>query len=331
MNLQLFVALLLSFLCFSQAYLGYHVTPPRHVTVWTRFGWQFPTVSEPGIRLRNIFTTTAWDILVEEQIDKYEVKVGSKDGIEFLWNIEVSNILPKDMVHHVFARYGADYDELLIEKWVEFHMGQMCSQMLAEEIYISEYEKIDDLLKEGLIMSQNEEKDAQGNVVREPTGIIILKVKMTKPTCIASTFCDDTKKRAESAAKEKALKADSHRIQAEKANIRSKLEGELLREEDSQRATLNRERMIQEAESYKLKIQLQMRIDEADVQANITIKNAQASASATRIKAGAEKERLTPAFLTWEWSQAFFSSPNTKYYFGEKVPSTTFFPMNVTN
>ena len=45
-------------------------------------------------------------------------------------------------------------------------------------------------------------------------------------------------------------------------------------------------------------------------------------------KPKAEKERLTPAFLSWHWAKSFFESPNNKMYFGDKIPSMSFLPDN---
>ena len=305
-------------------------TPTQHVTVCTRFGHIFKNQTlDPGLHMRNSLTTTCYDIYAQEQIDTVTVTVGSSDGIKFKFIIEVSNKLPKEYVENIFERYGVDYDKLTIFKWVEFYMGQMCSQMTAEEIYMTQYSTLDDRLKEKLIQVQ----------IDENTGIIVIKVKMVKPECISSSFCEDTKRRAESAAKEAALKADQKRIEAKKENELAILKGEQDRQTQQRKGELQRNLLSIEAKKKEQIIKLQMETDKAKNEANLTmikseakasatIKEAEAEAAAMEIKAKAEKERLTPAFLSWHWAKSFFESPNNKMYFGEKIPSMSFLPGN---
>ena len=142
------------------------------------------------------------------------------------------------------------------------------------------------ILKGNLTKIQKEEL-VDGKVIREATGIEIIKVKMVKPECVGSSFCEDTKKRAESAAKEAALKADQKRIEAKKENDLAILKGEQDRETQQRKGELERNLLSIEANLTMIK-----------AKASATITEAEAEAVSMEIKAKAEKKRLTPAFLS---------------------------------
>ena len=194
----------------TQAFSLFHITPPRHVTVSVRLGKVLETVTGPGLSWKTPLTSS-WDMLVEEQVDSVQmVECGTKDGITLVFpRIDVHNILPRSKAREMFLRFGHDYDQLTIFKNVKFFTGQICATMTAEEVFLTQFNQLDEQLQELLVKYQTE----------KVTGIDITKVKFYKPQARNSNILIEFQKRAESEAERQALVAANERIAQENANM----------------------------------------------------------------------------------------------------------------
>ena len=101
------------------------------------------------------------------------------------------------------------HDQLTIFKNVKFFTGQICATMTAEEVFLTQFNQLDEQLQELLVKYQTE----------KVTGIDITKVKFYKPQARNSNILIEFQKRAESEAERQALVAASERIAQENANM----------------------------------------------------------------------------------------------------------------
>tara|TARA_B100001093_G_scaffold278225_1_gene265949 strand:- start:393 stop:1280 length:888 start_codon:yes stop_codon:yes gene_type:complete len=263
----------------------YRITPPRHVTIFTRMGKVLDGYFEPGVRIQNYMFTSADDILVEEQQDIVRnVECGTKDGITLIFpQIEVHNKLPKNKAHATFKRYGADYDQLTIFKNVKFFVGQICAELSAEEVYLTKYNSLDEELRKELSVYQ----------VNMDTGIEILKVKFYKPIAKDSNILKQFQRRAEGEAERQALLAEQEKILQENQNALSEATGKEEIKTAKNTARLEREKAEAEAKAHNI----------------LTLKKAEAEG--IKILAEANKMKLTPEYLEFQAINAMHN--NTIY------------------
>jgi len=311
-----------SFLSFTTAL--FHVTPPRHVTVSVRLGAVLDGVDGPGFRFKSPIVTS-YDLLVEEQLDTVmNVECGTKDGITLKFpKIDVHNLLPWEKAREMFLRYGPDYDQLTIFKNVKFFVGQICGDLTAEEVYLTKYNGLDEQLQE-LLRGYQDEKD---------TGISITKVKFYKPSAKGSTILSEFQRRAEGEAERKALVAQEKKIEQSNKNKLSEAEGTNALVTAENRARLERELDSMRSEAAKQLIEMEMKTAaatgaaevqriKADAEADNIRKLAKARADGSFMEAKANKELLTPEYLSKVQAESL--SKNAKLIIGNEIPKVLF-------
>ena len=302
----------------------YHITPPRHVTVSVRLGKVLEVVSGPGLSWKTPLTAS-YDMLVEEQVDSVQmVECGTKDGITLVFpRIDVHNILPRGKAREMFLRFGHDYDQLTIFKNVKFFTGQICATMTAEEVFLTQFNALDEQLQELLVKYQKEKE----------TGIDITKVKFYKPQARNSNILGEFQKRAESEAERQALVAASERIAQENANMIKVAKGQNDLVTAKEMAVLERDLASKKNEQDKQKIDLLMKQQAAEARAKVVVIEAAAEASRLRLigqanadsllrEAEANEKLLTTAYLQKHQQESV--ARNAKLIIGNEIPKLGF-------
>ena len=308
----------------TQAFSLFHITPPRHVTVSVRLGKVLETVTGPGLSWKTPLTSS-WDMLVEEQVDSVQmVECGTKDGITLVFpRIDVHNILPRSKAREMFLRFDHDYDQLTIFKNVKFFTGQICATMTAEEVFLTQFNQLDEQLQELLVKYQTE----------KVTGIDITKVKFYKPQARNSNILIEFQKRAESEAERQALVAANERIAQENANMIKAAKGQNDLVTAKELAVLQRDLEAKKNEKEKQAIDLLMKKEAAEARAKVIEIEAAAEASRIRLigkakadallgEAEANEKLLTAAYLQKHQQESI--SQNAKLIIGNDIPKLGF-------
>merc|ERR1712228_1154729 len=236
---------------------------------------------------------------------------GAKDGtnIEFP-SIEIGNTLPIDKAHAVVKEYGADYDQFLVYKQVQYVTNGLCSQFTSHEIAIEKFNIMDDHIKEQL-----EEIQTELN-----TGLKIGFVRIAKPN-LPAHLSDAYQRQAKERALKKAKEEEFKRIQQENLNEEEKVRGV------SQRTILQAQKQNEiniakkKSEQEQAAIANAMNLEAAKTEAAIIRENAKAKADAIKSEADANEKLLTEAYLTLKKYESMLK--NSKLIFGD-VPNNVF-------
>eukprot|EP01084_Bolivina_argentea_P133515 235623_1 len=270
-------------------------------------------MSEPGLHFKlPPPITTSIQAYIRPQVDSVKhVKCGAKDGtnIEFP-SIEIGNTLPLDKAHGVVKKYGADYDQFLVFKQVQYVTNGLCSQFTSHEIAIEKFNDMDDHIK-----SQLEEIQTELD-----TGLQIGFVRIAKPR-LPDHLSDAYQRQAKERALKKAKEEEFKRIQQENLNEEEKVRGvsvrELLHAQKQNEMNIAQKKSEQEQEA----IANQMKLEAAKTQAQIVREESKANADAVTNQAIANEKLLTAAYLTLKKYEALLA--NSKLIFGD-IPANVF-------
>lgn len=291
----------------------WHVVQEGYVGFYYQFGKMGDGYSLPGLHFK--FPppiTTAVQIYVRPQVDSVKaVKCGAKDGtnIEFP-SIEIGNTLPIEKAHGVVKKYGADYDQFLVFKQVQYVTNGLCSQFTSHEIAIEKFNDMDDHIKKQLEEIQEELN----------TGLQIGFVRIAKPL-LPSHLSDAYQRQAKERALKKAKEEEFKRIQQENLNEEEKVRGisarELLQSQKQNEIDIAKKKSEQEQAA----IDNEMKLESAKTNAEIVRENAKAKSDAILKEAEANEKLLTNAYLELKRYEAMIS--NSKLIFGQ-VPDNVF-------
>ena len=119
------------------------------------------------------YLTTFRSIQVTLQTDEVKnVPCGTSGGVMIYFDrIEVVNILQASAVHDIVRNYTADYDKALIFNKVHHELNQFCSSHSLQEVYIEQFDQIDENLRTALQTDLNE----------FAPGLRVISVRVTKP------------------------------------------------------------------------------------------------------------------------------------------------------
>ena len=81
------------------------------------------------------------------------------------------NQLSRDAVHGVVKNYTTNYDKVLIFDKVHHELNQFCSSHTLQEVYIDQFDQIDENLQQAL----------QSSLTIMAPGLTVLNVRVTKP------------------------------------------------------------------------------------------------------------------------------------------------------
>lgn len=82
------------------------------------------------------------------------------------------NQLDRRHVYETIKNYTVDYDKTLIFDKINHEMNQFCSKHSLQQVYIEEFDKLDEILTATLQQSLNE----------YAPGVTIRSIRLTKPT-----------------------------------------------------------------------------------------------------------------------------------------------------
>merc|ERR1719410_546701 len=129
--------------------------------------------------------------MVQTTLQTDEVKnvpCGTSGGVMIYFDrIEVVNILSADAVHDIVKNYTIHYDKTLIFDKVHHELNQFCSSHTLQEVYIDQFDQIDENLQQSLQLSLNE----------MAPGLRVLSVRVTKPRIPESIRLDYERMEAE--------------------------------------------------------------------------------------------------------------------------------------
>lgn len=121
--------------------------PSGYVAVEYRLGQLLDVVHEPGFSLIGVLSKHE---LVQTSIQTdvvHSVPCGTKGGVMIMFEkIEVVNILHKDKVIETVKNYTTDYDKIWIYNKVHHEINQYCSLHSLEEVYITNFDSLDEHL-----------------------------------------------------------------------------------------------------------------------------------------------------------------------------------------
>ena len=236
----------------------------------------------------------------------------SKEGVTVtVPDIEIANkINPKNIIR-IIKDYGFDYDKKLVVYPLAQYMRELCTQRTVDEIEITDFYKLDDLLK----------SEIQRQVDAIDSGITIDYVRVTSIT-IPQKIKDKRLELAEEKAKKILAEEEMKRIQIEKdkAAMISKRDNEILATKEKQ----EHERKLTEAKAERERRGEvnAMLLEETKTSVTRKLLNAEAERDATIIIAQGVKElHAIPGYVELEATKAIAN--NTEIiYIGDKLPTT---------
>ena len=124
---------------------------------------------------------------VEDTDEVHNVKCVSKEGVDItLKSIQIANKIDTGSVIPVVKQYGIDYDKKLVLAPLEQKMREVCADMTVDELEISRFKELDDILKND-IQSQINSKNLKIDVTWvRITGILVPKEIKEKRLALAS-------------------------------------------------------------------------------------------------------------------------------------------------
>jgi regulator of protease activity HflC (stomatin/prohibitin superfamily) len=128
----------------------------------------------PGFHYKTPLITMMYQVQVSVQTDHVsKVICGTSSGVSVTFeSIEVVNQLDKDFVYPIVRDYGVNYDKTLIYDKITHELNQFCSKHTLQEVYISKFDTLDEMLIEKLQESLN----------KYGKGILIRNVRISKPS-----------------------------------------------------------------------------------------------------------------------------------------------------
>ena len=221
------------------------------------------------------------------------VQCGAKDGsIHWIESIEIGNTLDPNYVYSTVKKYGLDYDQKVIMNKVRHQMNVICSKLDTYDIFVTQFEKLDDML---LSFLQSEQDKLN-------TGITIDYVRLTKPK----------------------LPADQARTYEgiSTQQIQQKLEDQkkLTKMKEAENAKIEAEALANRA---VIEAKGRLEVAEMEAQAHLAKEKAKADAESYRKIEEAKANQYLfggiDGYLDYERHQAL--AANSKVYFGE-IPAT---------
>ncbi len=258
----------------------------------------------PGLHFKLPFIDDVKIVQISMQTDSVQnLPCGTASGTTISFDkIEVVNRLRPDKVLSTVKEFSWNYDEMLIYSKIHQLINEMCSKSTLQEIAIEKFDSIDDQLLASL----------QKEIDRFDAGVDIISVRVTKPRLPESVRKAFELKDAERAnlalAQERARVAE---IEARAQASQRKIQAET--DKDVRSIAISKEIMEREGEQKKLAITDQIWLASEKAKADAALYKAQREAEANQLI-------LTKEYIQLESVKAI--SQNTKFYFGEKIPTT---------
>ena len=155
------------------AYKATTQVPSNSVGVVYRLGRLQPDLLQPGYNFQVPFLDTVHSVSVSFLTERVsDVPCGCNGGITIYFDlIEVVHRLKRSEVIATVANYTKDYAQTWIVDRLHHEMNQLCSANSLQNIYITEFEDLDEKLL----------KQMQGFLEAWAPGIDLISIRVTKP------------------------------------------------------------------------------------------------------------------------------------------------------
>jgi len=282
---------------------GIHVIREGHVGVYYRGGALLKSTSSPGYNTMIPLITTVYEVQTTLQTDSVtNVPCGTQGGVMLNFDkVEVVNMLKEEHVYDTVKSFTVNYDQPLIFDKVHHELNQFCSGNTLQEVYIDRFSQVDDILQQAL---KDTLKDAA-------PGLSILSVRVTKPR-IPNSILRSYEQMEEQKTQLKVV-TEKQRVIEKEAETQRKADI-IAAEAAAAIAEIEQNKMIS---MEKAKQEISAIEDAKHVASEKAI--ADAKMYAMKLENEARKAKLTAEFLELKRIEAM---QGTKYYFGEKIPST---------
>eukprot|EP00127_Corallochytrium_limacisporum_P001380 Clim_evm2s55 gene=Clim_evmTU2s55 len=259
-------------------------------------------VSGPGYHFMVPYLTDMVPIQTTIQTDEVKnVPCGTSGGVMVYFDkVEVVNRLKPEAVLETVRNYGVNYDHTLIYDKVHHEINQFCSSHTLQEIYIDQFDQIDENLIEAL----------QAGCNRWVPGLDVISVRVTKPR-----IPDNIKKQYELMEEEKTklLVAEQTKRLVEKEAETERRRAIIAAQKEAEISRINFEMQIAERESIKTMQQIE---DEAELARQRA--KADAEYYAAELEARGNAMKLTAEYLELMKYKSLAS--NAKLFFGSNLP-----------
>ena len=152
---------------------GLHSVPEGYVGVYFRGGALIEGTTDPGFHVKIPLITSVEYVQVTLQTDSVlNIPCGTSAGVT-IWfeRIEVVNRLSSTKAWETIKNYTVEYDKPWIFDKIHHEINQFCSKHTLREVFIDEFDQLDENLGEAL------QKDCN----KWAPGIEIIAVRVTKP------------------------------------------------------------------------------------------------------------------------------------------------------
>mmetsp|Transcript_7405 Transcript_7405/g.31406 ORF Transcript_7405/g.31406 Transcript_7405/m.31406 type:complete len:342 (+) Transcript_7405:47-1072(+) len=302
-----------------------HQVPEGHVGVYWRGGALLDETTGPGFHSKLPMITRVEFVQITLQTDTVrEIPCGTSGGsIIYFDKIEVVNRLDATKAHDTIKLYGPDYDKTWIFDKIHHEINQFCSGHSLQEVYISEFERLDEELANAL----------QRDCDHWNTGISIISIRVTKPRVPPAVLrnyekIEEEKTRLMVSVQEQKVTEMQEETLKIQARSRAEREAEVDLINANKEASISK--IAAEMELAKARINMEQQIAEKEglktlelLQNEIHLEKERAKSEALKFaieqEAEAWSKKLTPEFLKYTLYSSLAN--NTKIYFGESIPS----------
>jgi len=297
----------------SFALLGLHKVEEGHVGMYYMGGKLLDHFAEPGFHLLFPGLTTVANIQVTLQTDTVtEIPCGTSGGVMIYFDkIEVVNLLDSRKAHNTIKKYGVNYDRTWIFDRIHHEINQFCSSHSLQEVYIGQFDKLDEALASALQKSCDD----------HDTGITITAIRVTKPRIPESVR--KNYEAIETAKTEMLVQQEKEKVAKAEESI-ALLRATMQAQKEAEVASINAQKFanvqIIHAQMLIKEKEAEKRTREIETEIEILQRKAATDSYYYEITKTAEANKLlyTPEFLRALLYKSLAN--NTKIYFGEKIP-----------
>lgn len=288
-----------------------HRIDAGHVGVYFR-GALLDEISSPGWHIKSPITVCEM-VETRMQTDRVRnVPCGVKGGAMLNFpQVEVVNQLPKEHVHRTIEDHGTSYDQRIIYSKIHHEMNQFCSGKTLQQVYIDDFDKVDDHLKDVLQREAN----------RLAPGLRIESVRVSKPHIpadVQENYNRMETSRIELLAIEAKRRVDMEKAEAARATALIEANSTASVQASRDAKELAMKRAEQERKAIDDAIANARRKSEAEAKRYETESNANATLYSVRLEAEGNLKLLTEPYLRRHQNEALLD--NTKVYFGPSIP-----------
>lgn len=243
------------------------------------------------------------------------VKCVSKEGVDInIPDIEIANKITVENVISTVKNYGFDYDKKLVVKPLAQYMREICASRTVDEIEITDFHKLDDLLKEEI---QKQVDSIKKDFIR------IDWVRVTS-VIVPPQIKEKRLKLAEEKANKILAEESMKRIEIEKSTeaLISKRNNDIQMENTK----MENDRMMQSIEGERARKNVENLMLLESIKVNVEKIKLEAVANSERMEYEAKGLKLLydiPEYANVKKFEAI--SDNTRMiYYGEKIPTHVF-------